>query len=285
MRILVLGATGMLGNAIFRFLSKDKQHQVYGTARNYSNLLAHFSDNNKQKIITNVDILDHDSLTDTVAQVYPDVVINCIGVIKQLSISSNPLHTIPINTLLPHRLAKLCQISHARLVHISTDCVFSGKKGGYTEDDFPDAYDLYGRSKLLGEVDYPNAITLRTSIIGHEIIGNKSLVNWFLNQTQPVNGFRRAVFSGLPTVELAHIINKYILPNDELHGLYHVASEPISKYTLLCLISEVYQKSIEIIPNDEIVIDRSLNSDKFKNTTNYSSPKWVDLVKLMYKFK
>ncbi|PID45481.1 MAG: NAD(P)-dependent oxidoreductase [Proteobacteria bacterium] len=285
MRILVLGITGMLGNAIFRFLSEDKQHQVYGTARNNSNLLTCFHEKNKQKIIKNVDVLNYDLLTDILAQVNPDVVINCVGIVKQLSISNNPLYTVPINTLLPHRLAILCQVSRARLVHISTDCVFSGKQGGYTEDDFPDAADLYGRSKLLGEVDYLNAITLRTSIIGHEIVGNKSLVNWFLHQNQAVNGFRRAIFSGLPAVELARVINKHVLPNDDLHGLYHVASEPISKYSLLCLISEVYKKNINITPSDEFVIDRSLNSDKFKNATNYAPPKWIDLVKSMHYFK
>ena len=215
----------------------------------------------------------------------PDVVVNCVGLVKQLADANDPLQAVPINTLLPHRLAALCLATGARLVHISTDCVFSGAKGNYLETDFPDAYDLYGRSKLLGEVDYPHAITLRTSIIGHELSGHRSLVNWFLAQQGAVKGFTRAIFSGLPTVELATVVRDFVLPLKELHGLYHVSAKAINKFDLLQLLAKAYGKNIEIIPSANLVIDRSLNSSRFKDATGYLSGEWSTLVQRMCKFK
>lgn len=282
MRILILGITGMLGNTIFRLLSDIEQYQVFGTARNANAL--HYFKNNKS-IITSIDVTNHDALIHSFVVAQPHLVINCIGLVKQLSASNNPLHAIPINTLLPHRLAEICRATQARLIHISTDCVFSGKIGGYLETDFPDATDLYGRSKLLGEIYYPNTITLRTSIIGHEIDGNKSLLNWFLSQEKSTKGFRKVIFSGLPTIEIARIILEYIIPNTKLEGLYHVSSKPINKYNLLCEIAKIYKKDIEITPDDNLVIDRSLNAQKFKNDVGYTPPDWPDLIKKMYNFK
>ena len=212
----------------------------------------------------------------------PDIASNCIGVVKQLAEAKNPLYAVPLNTMLPHRLASLCQIVGARLIHISTDCVFSGAKGNYLETDFPDADDLYGRSKLLGEVDYPHTVTLRTSIIGHEMAGRRSLLNWFLSQSGSVKGFTRAVFSGLPTIELSRVVRDYVLPRPELHGLYHVAAKPINKYDLLSLIAKVYGKEINIVPDKDFVIDRSLNADKFQKATGYMPPEWPDLIAAMF---
>ncbi len=232
---------------------------------------------------TNVE--NNDSLVRLFATVRPDCVVNCIGLVKQLADSNDPLQAVPVNTLLPHRLADLCKTTQSRLIHISTDCVFSGEKGNYLETDFPDAHDLYGRSKLLGEVDYPHAITLRTSIIGHEILGSKSLVNWFLSQQGAVKGFSRAIFSGLPTVELATVVRDFVLPNQNLHGLYHVASQPINKFDLLKIISKVYGKKIEIVPSEDLVIDRSLNANRFNQATHYRSPDWYTLVEKMYDFE
>jgi dTDP-4-dehydrorhamnose reductase len=169
-------------------------------------------------------------------------------------------------------------------VHISTDCVFSGAKGMYVESDFPDADDLYGRSKYLGEVDYPHAVTLRTSIIGHELDGARSLLCWFLAQGGSVRGFTKAVFSGLPTVELARVVRDFVLPHPELHGLYHVSAAPINKYDLLKLVAQAYGKSIEITPHDQLVIDRSLDSTRFKAATGYAPPSWPELVRTMHAF-
>ena len=284
MRVMVLGVTGMLGNAMFRVLSANPGQVVYGTARS-ENSRRYFSGNLSSQIIIGVDAENHDSLIKAFAAVRPDVVVNCVGLVKQLADANDPLQAVPINALLPHRLAALCQATGARFVHISTDCVFSGAKGNYLESDFPDAYDLYGRSKLLGEVDHPNAITLRTSIVGHELSGQRSLVGWFLAQQSSVKGFTRAIFSGLPTVELARVVCDFVLPRSELHGIYHVAARSINKFDLLKLVAKTYGKDIEIIPSDELVIDRSLNADRFKEATGYVSPEWPVLVQRMYEFK
>jgi dTDP-4-dehydrorhamnose reductase len=169
-------------------------------------------------------------------------------------------------------------------VHMSTDCIFSGAKGMYTEADMSDAKDLYGRSKYLGEVDYPHAITLRTSIIGHELNGGHSLVGWFLSQQGSVKGFRRAIFSGLPTVELARVIRDHVIPHPELHGVHHVSADPINKFDLLTLISNIYGKKIDIAADDNFIIDRSLDSTRFREATGYQPPPWPELVRRMCEF-
>jgi dTDP-4-dehydrorhamnose reductase len=235
--------------------------------------------------VSGVDVESLDSLTRMFATLQPDIVINCIGIVKQLADANDPLIALPINALLPHRLARLAQIAGARLVHISTDCVFSGEKGNYVEADLPDAYDLYGRSKLLGEVDYPNAITLRTSIIGHELTGNRSLIDWFLSQTGEVDGYKYAIFSGLPTVEIARIIHVHVIPNPDLHGLYHVSAAPINKFNLLSFVAKEYCKEIEIRENNDFVIDRSLNSDRFRSATGFKPESWPELIHRMHEFR
>lgn len=282
MIILVLGVTGMLGNAMFRVFAQDSAHTVYGTARQES-ALAHFPEL-AGNILTGVDVTDDASLAVAFEKVKPDMVINCVGVVKQLASAEEPLEAIPINSLLPHRLAKLCKDYDARLVHVSTDCVFSGEQGNYRESDFADADDLYGRSKFLGEVDYPHAITLRTSIIGRELTGARSLVGWFLSQKGPIKGFTKAIFSGLPTVELARIVKDVVLPRPELHGLYHVAAAPIDKFELLNLVAKTYQHDITINPDASLVIDRSLNADRFHAATGYTPPTWPELISRMHTF-
>lgn len=284
MNILVLGVTGMLGNTVFRFLSQEQLYRVYGTTRS-NNPHINVYDILSSQIIKGIDIENHDSLVAAFAKAKPKVVINCIGLIKQLSSADDPLQAIPINSILPHRLAALCEVAGARLIHISTDCVFSGKKGNYKEEDFPDAYDLYGRSKLLGEVDYPHAVTLRTSIIGHELSSNKSLINWFLSQTNEVNGYTDAIYSGVPTVELARIIKDFVLPHPQLKGLYHVAVKPINKFDLLSLVAKIYKKDIKINPSKDVIIDRSLNAERFYRATGYNPPEWEKLIEKMNEFK
>ena len=282
-KLLVLGATGMLGNAVLHLFTQSPGYEVVGSARSPSALRL-LPDELSDHMICNVDVENVDSLLSLFAKVRPDVVINCIGLVKQLAEADDPLVAIPINALLPHRLARLCGMAGARLVHMSTDCVFSGAKGMYTEADMSDAKDLYGRSKYLGEVDYPHAITLRTSIIGHELTGAHSLVGWFLAQQGIVKGFRRAIFSGLPTVELARVIRDYVIPHPELRGLYHVSAEPISKFDLLTLIAQTYSKNIDITPDESLAIDRSLDSTRFRQATGYQSQLWPELVRQMCEF-
>lgn len=280
MRVLVLGITGMLGNAVLKVFAQEGQYEVWGTLR-VSSDRRYFSDHLQSHLITGVDVLDHDGLVSVLERVRPTVVINCVGLIKQLADAKNPLTALPINAMLPYRLAKLCALIGARLIHISTDCVFSGRKGAYIESDQSDAEDLYGKSKFIGELhDLAHAITLRTSIIGHELRSANALLDWFLSQTGEVKGFSKAIFSGLPTVELARVIRDFVLPQPHLYGLYHVSAKPISKLELLKLVAAEYGKNIRIVPDQSLVIDRSLNSDRFTKATGYVAPQWSELVKL-----
>lgn len=279
MRVLVLGVTGMLGSAVFRLLSSTPGIEVSGTARSSGKLHA-FPEKTRATVLVGADILFDDGLADVVATTRPDVIINCIGLIKQLAEADDPLQALPINSLLPHRLARLAAPSNTRIIHISTDCVFSGSKGGYIESDAPDAQDLYGKSKQLGELTgYPHAVTLRTSIIGHEIDSRYGLLEWFLSREGSVRGYRKAIFSGLPTPELARVIRDHVIPDRKLQGLYHVSAQPIDKCSLLRLIAEVYGKEIRIEPDDSVVIDRSLQSVRFRAETGYQPPAWPELVR------
>jgi dTDP-4-dehydrorhamnose reductase len=283
-KILILGASGMLGNAVFRLFAGDKNFNVFGTVRS-SHSVALFSSELHSRLIHGFDVENLDGMLRLFDLLKPDVVANCIGLVKQLSEADDPLAVIPLNSIFPHRLARICAVAGVRLVHMSTDCVFSGAKGGYVESDFADAKDLYGRSKFLGEVDYPNAITLRTSIIGHELSGYRSLIGWFLAQEGKVKGFKKAVFSGVPTVELARVIKDYVIPNKGLRGLYHVSAEPINKFDLLTLVAKAYGKRIDIEADEDFVIDRSLDSSRFREATGYKPATWVELVNSMQKFR
>lgn len=283
MKILVLGVTGMLGNAVLRLFAQDNVHQVFGSIRS-TGALRLLPRELHSNVICGVNVENIDSLTHLFAVVHPDVVINCVGLVKQLAEADDALAAIPINALLPHRLARLCEVAGARLVHMSTDCIFSGAKGMYTEADASDAKDLYGRSKYLGEVDYPHAITLRTSIIGHELDGVRSLIGWFLAQEGSVKGFKRAIFSGLPTVEIARVIRDHVIPQPELHGLYHVSAEPISKFDLLTLVAQTYRKTIDVSADDQLVIDRSLDSTRFRQVTGFAPKPWPELIRSMRDF-
>lgn len=282
-RVLVLGATGMLGHTVLRFFARDLSLSVVGSARTRASvrlLPAELQD----RIITGVDAENVDSLNGLLAATRPSHVINCVGLVKQLSAAADPLVALPINAIFPHRLSRLCEVANARLVHISTDCVFSGAKGSYTESDQSDAEDLYGRSKFLGEVEYPHAVTLRTSIIGHELVGAHGLVEWFLAQSSGVKGYSRAIFSGLPTVELARVIREHVLPHPHLHGVFHVAADPITKLDLLTMIAKAYDRSTPITPDSSLRIDRSLDGSRFREATGYVAPAWPELVQRMRDF-
>lgn len=283
MKILVLGAAGMLGSAVFRLFEGSRDFEVHGTVRKLGTQ-PFFRDSRSGRLHVGIDASHPDSLVGIMGLIRPDIVVNCVGIVKQLSEADDPLYAIPINSLLPHRLAMMCQLAEARLVHVSTDCVFSGTRGRYTEVDLPDATDLYGRSKLLGEVDYPGAVTIRTSIIGHELSGAHGLVEWFLSQEGRCQGYTRAVFSGLPTVILAEIIRDIVIPHSELHGVYHVSASPIDKFSLLRLIADAYEKSIDIVPDERVVVDRSLDSSRFTEATGYFAPGWPELIDRMRRF-
>ncbi len=273
MRILILGGDGMLGHQLL--ISFKDKHEVKVTLRNnvlfYQNITL-FSDKNSY---FGVNILDDDSLLQILADFKPEVVINAVGVIKQRDLAKQIIPSLQINALFPHRLAMLCKLMSSRLISISTDCVFSGKKGNYTEDDLPDAEDIYGRTKLLGEVGYDGCLTLRSSIIGLEFFHKKSLIEWFLQQKGTIKGFSKVIYTGVTTMEMARIIEYILNTAPSLSGIFQVASKPISKYELLSLLVKKLNKTdVKIVVDDTMDCDRSLVGTKFTTCTNYRIPSW-----------
>jgi dTDP-4-dehydrorhamnose reductase len=233
------------------------------------------------RLISGVDLTNSDALIRLFRKCSPDVVVNCAGLTKHVSGGTDPLEALIMNALIPHRLAELCGVSGARLIHVSTDCVFSGSKGNYSEADLADARDVYGKTKHLGEVASLGSITLRTSTIGHELGTRLGLLEWFLAQSR-CKGYRRAIFSGLPTVEFARVVRDIVIPNGSLSGLYHVGAELIDKECLLRVITREYGLTTEIEPDDSVVIDRSLDSRKFSAETGYRAADWTTLIKEMH---
>lgn len=281
MRVLVLGASGMIGSAMVRVLSERSEWAVFGTLRSPDSK-RFFPTSVSDRLLSGFDAEKPEALVRVFARVKPEVVINCIGLTKHHKESEDPQLALPLNALLPHRLADLCAVSGARLIHVSTDCVFAGTKGNYTESDAPDATDVYGKAKHLGEVDYPHAITLRTSTIGHELHSHYGLLEWFLAQQGMCKGFGRAIFSGLPNTEFARVVRDVVIPRSGMHGLYHVGAAPIGKYELLKLIAGVYGKEIDIVRDDEFKIDRSLDPGRFNRATGYQAAGWPELIQAMY---
>ncbi len=276
MRMLVLGGDGMLGHQLLKQLSP--RHHVVVTLRQDKSTYDGFRLFNEDNAFFGIDVRSIDRVSEVMAQFKPDAVINCIGIIKQRSSAKQSILSLEINALLPHRLAVLCRLAGARLVHMSTDCVFSGRKGNYTESDVSDAEDLYGRSKFLGEVDEEGCITLRTSIVGHELSRKRSLLEWVLAQRGVVKGFQKAIFSGFTTIEMARIIEMVLTNRTEAHGMFQVSSDPIDKYALLMLIRQYLHPTIEVVADAELEIDRSLDSTRFREHFGYRPPSWPEMI-------
>jgi len=280
MKVIVLGANGMIGSTMLRILARQAGWQVFGTVRSES-VLGRVPLEMASRLISGVDLTNSDALIRLFRKCSPDVVVNCAGLTKHVSGGTDPLEALTMNALIPHRLAELCSVSGARLIHVSTDCVFSGSKGNYSEADLSDARDVYGKTKYFGEVSSLGSITLRTSTIGHELGTQLGLLEWFLAQSR-CKGYRRAIFSGLPAVEFARVVRDFVIPNDSLSGLYHVGAELIDKECLLRVITREYGLTTEIEPDDSVVIDRSLDSRKFSAETGYRAPDWTTLIKEMH---
>lgn len=275
MKILIFGATGLIGNNLFRFLSKSNDLEVYGTYRNQK-LLSFFNEFEKRNLLF-FDV-DNSKIVELFTKSKPDIVINLIAITKHVKEATNFPKVVQINSVFPHTLAKVCDEHSSKLIQISTDCVFSGLKGSYLERDLPDDSTMYGRSKALGEVTYGGHLTIRTSAIGRELDTKYGLIEWFLSQEKSCFGYSNAIFSGLTARYLGYVMQNYIFPFKNLSGLYHISTNSINKFDLLSRLGVFYKKDIDIIPNNHIVIDRSLNSDKFKNTTGYISPTWEQLI-------
>jgi dTDP-4-dehydrorhamnose reductase len=277
--ILVLGATGLLGNAMFRSMSNASVARVYGTIRDEASR-GFFASEYADGLIIVDDVEKPDCLARLFDVVHPDVVINCIAAGRPAPV--DPMRSIEVYSMLPRRLSHLCRLSGSRLVQISSDGVFSGARGGYSEDDLPDATDIYGISKLLGEITEPHAITLRTSIIGHELQSRGGLLEWFLSQQGQCRCYTRAIFSGFPTIVLADLVRDVVIPRPDLHGVYHLATQPISKFDLLSMVAARYGKNIELIPDHRENPDRTLVAARFEKATGYVAPDWPTLVDVMY---
>lgn len=280
MRVLVLGGGGMLGHKMFQTLSA-RFPDTWCTLRErraeapWSRVDLFRSD----RVVDGVDAMELDRMDALVAELRPDAVVNCIGVIKQRGTAKEAVPSVTVNSLLPHRLAAAAARHGGRLVHFSTDCVFSGSRGGYAEDDFADAYDLYGRSKYLGEVADDNALTLRTSIIGRELRTHRSLLDWFLAQKgKRISGYRKAWWSGVTTNHLSALVGDFLERHPALSGVWQVAAEKINKYDLLLRLKEAYALEVEVEPSDELVIDRSLSGERLAAETGYRSPSWEVLL-------
>lgn len=275
MKVLIFGAGGMLGHKVWQ--ECQPRFDAWATVRSQVGLPAGLFE--PSRMLTGVDAVHADSVVAAFAAVRPDAVVNCIGAVKQSAAWSDTVASLLLNALFPQRLAQLCRASGARLIHVSTDCVFSGRKGRYVESDTTDAEDLYGRTKLLGEVGGPLALTLRTSFIGRELATQHGLAEWFLSQRgATVRGFSRAVFSGLTTLELARLIADVIERKAGLSGVYHVSADPIDKYDLLCRLNAAYAAGTTIEPSPELQIDRSLDSTRFRTETGWLPPSWGGMI-------
>ncbi len=281
-RILVLGVSGMLGHVLFKKLSGKPDCDVTGTARS-GGLQPFFSADELSRIHTGVEAGTLEPMLSLLSDFRPHVVVNCVGIVKQLPEADDPLVSLAINAALPHRLALACRAVNSRLVHLSTDCVYSGGLDRpYKESDPPDPGDLYGRTKLLGEVEEGHCITLRTSMIGHALKGNLGLVDWFLSQSGTVRGYTNVLFSGLTTIELSRVILEQVLPAPKLSGVYHLSAPAINKHELLNLVARQYGRSTRIDPYGDVKVNRALDSSRFTEATGYRAPDWGTLIADMH---
>lgn len=276
MKVLILGGSGMLGHKLSQVLAE--RFDTLATFRGSSAVGAYYP----QRIVCGVSAEDFETVEKALTANEPDVVVNCIGIVKQDAAAKDRYQSIAINSLFPHQLARACGSRGIRLIHLSTDCVFSGRRGNYKEDDVSDAEDIYGRTKWLGELDYAHCLTIRTSMIGRELRGSHGLIEWFLSQRgKRVRGFKRAIFSGFTTVALSETIGNIIANGDGLHGVWHVAAEPINKFDLLSMVKQAFQMDIEIEPDESFVCDRSLDDTRFRARTGFTSPSWEQMIDRM----
>ena len=277
MRIIIFGISGLIGNSLFTYLSKDNNLKVYGTSRrnidSIQDNIFYFEWSSKNRI---------KNLNSIINKCKPDLVINCIGITKHHQ-KKNKDDYINLNSNLPHEIAKVSNELNAKFLQVSTDCVFSGKLGNYDELAICDSKEIYGISKFNGEVIDNFNLTIRISTLGREIGTKNGLLEWFLNQEKKCFGYKSAFFSGITTYELSQIIINYIIPNiNKLNGLYHISGEKINKFLLLNKLSKVYNKKIKIIPTTDLKIDRSLNSKKFQDITGYMKKNWDDMLSKNY---
>jgi len=276
MRILILGSNGLIGNNLLRVLSHNKKLDVYGSLRNIQKFKKDLSN---YCLIESPNFYDLSNMNEFFVKNKFDIVINCAGITKHVNVTD--LKDIYyVNSIFPKYLSLLSNKFDFRLIQISTDCVFSGKKGNYCENDIPDANDNYGISKILGEDNNSKNLTIRVSTIGHELNTNYGLLNWVLNQKNRCFGYSNAIFSGVTADYLAEIFSEILIKNN-ISGLYHISSQPINKFKLLNIINTVYRLNLDIIESNNLIIDRSLNSSQFNNTYGFECLDWYKMIDKM----
>jgi dTDP-4-dehydrorhamnose reductase len=259
-----------------------ERHEVIGVLRRSElGSLAMIPGIDSKNAILGIEIQNISSLTKLIQDTKPDIVLNCVGIVKQLKDSTDHLKSISLNTLFPHQLGKICAEFNSRMIQFSSDCVFDGVKGNYKEQDISNAQDLYGRTKAMGEVDYlKNVITLRTSSIGREVFPHGGLVEWFMgNKGKSITGYKKAIYSGFPSKRLGNIIADYIIPMPNFSGIIHVASNPIDKFSLLNMIKDHFNLDIDILENNQVSVERGLNFERFSELTGFQSPSWLEMMK------
>ena len=280
MKVLIIGGSGMLGHKLVQVL--QNRFDVWTTLRSEFSRYGYLGLFNFEKTFDLMDVSAFEKFEERLNKLKPEVVINAAGIVKQIPSSKDIINTLTVNSIFPQKLAQAAKHLKFRLMTISTDCVFDGKKGNYKEEDIPNAVDLYGKSKNLGEVVEENCLTLRTSIIGREIETSHSLIEWLIsNRGGRIKGFKKAIYSGFPTVILAEIIGDIIKNYPDLQGLYHLSSEPINKFELLSLVNEAYQLGISIETDENFEIDRSLDSSRLRQELGFKPRKWEDMIKIM----
>ena len=280
MKLLILGASSMQGHKMFQMLG-EIYPETYGTISGgiAAEPLKRIPFFQTDKVIPDVNPMDFQCLEGIIKDIRPDWVINCLRVATHGSEIAPPVLCITVNSLLPHRLAEMASAQGSRLMHFSSDCVFTGKKGLYTEEDVPDATHAYGQTRLLGDVRADNTLVLRSSVIGRELAGHSSLLDWFLMQKgKTIKGFTRAIYSGLSSIETSRVVQMILEKAPLLAGLYHVASEPINKYDLLKLAKEAFHLDVTIHKEEGTSVDRSLNAEKFRAATGYIAPSWKSMM-------
>lgn len=277
-RILILGGAGTLGHKLWQIIPQ-KFADTYVSVRKSKDFYAKTGLFSNDKVIDFLDLRDLPKLEKVLDDLKPDIILNCAGITLRSKEAKSEVSNIAVNALLPNKLADWCLHNNSRLIHFSTVCVFSGKTGNYDEESVPDAQDLYGRTKILGEVNKPCSLVLRSSFIGRELFGGAELLEWFLSQKgKTIRGYRNAVFTGLTTNYLAGLVVKLIAEFNDLSGIYNVSSETISKYDLLKLMKEAYNLDVEIQPYDEFECKRDLNGEKFNKAVGFKCPTWKELM-------
>lgn len=268
----------MLGHKLFQVLPR-RFPQTACTVRTAPALFRERHLFPSDLVYEGIDVRDAAAVNRVVDEFRPDVLVNAVGLIKQLQEGNTRPTAIRINALLPHDLQEAAARVGGRTVHFSTDCVYRGDRGAYVEDDPSDAIDVYGRTKYLGELEGPGALTLRTSIVGRQLRGSESLIEWFLSQEGGhVRGFTRALYSGVTTDHLAELVGELLAAHPMPEGLYHVSGPAISKYELLCLVREVFDLDVTIEPDEDFALDRTLDDRRFREATGLPKRSWKEML-------